>query len=66
MVRLPPNLRERNQWVIKQALDTGVYGLVMPHLNTVEDAAADLELVQGSFRGVMVRSASGGHHERGC
>jgi hypothetical protein len=27
MVRIPPNARERNQWVIKQALDTGVYGL---------------------------------------
>src|SRR5438552_4008714 len=26
MVRIPPNARERNQWVIKQALDTGVYG----------------------------------------
>src|SRR5260370_7766978 len=37
MVRIPPNARERNQWVIKQALDTGVYGLVLPHLNTVED-----------------------------
>src|SRR6516164_7886340 len=40
MVRIPPNARERNQWVIKQALDTGVYGPVLPHLNTVEDAQA--------------------------
>ena len=40
LVRVPPNLRERNQWVIKQALDTGVYGLVLPHLNNVEDAQA--------------------------
>jgi len=40
LVRIPPNLRERNQWVIKQALDTGVYGLVLPHLNTVEEAQA--------------------------
>ena len=40
IVRIPPNARERNQWVIKQALDTGVYGLVLPHLNTVEDAQA--------------------------
>ena len=39
-VRIPPNSRERSQWVIKQALDTGVYGLVLPHLNTVEDAEA--------------------------
>ncbi len=40
LVRVPPNLRERNQWIIKQTLDTGVYGLVLPHLNTVEDAQA--------------------------
>ena len=40
MVRIPPNARERDQWVIKQALDTGVYGLVLPHLSTVEDAQA--------------------------
>ena len=25
MVRIPPNARERNQWVIKLALDSGVY-----------------------------------------
>ncbi len=40
MVRIPPNTRERNQWVIKQTLDTGVYGLVLPHLNNAEDAMA--------------------------
>ena len=40
MVRIPPNTREHNQWVVKQTLDTGVYGLVLPHLNTVEDAQA--------------------------
>jgi 4-hydroxy-2-oxoheptanedioate aldolase len=40
LVRIPPNARERNQWIIKQTLDTGVYGLVLPHLNTVEDAQA--------------------------
>src|SRR5260370_33058894 len=40
MVRIPPNARERNQWVIKQALDTGVYGLVLPHLSTLADPPA--------------------------
>ena len=40
MVRIPPNGRDRDQWVIKQTLDTGVYGLVLPHLNAVEDAQA--------------------------
>ena len=41
-VRISPNAREAgdNQWVIKQTLDTGVFGLVLPHLNTVEDAKA--------------------------
>ena len=40
LVRIPPNSRENSQWIIKQALDTGVYGLVLPHLDTVEDAHA--------------------------
>lgn len=40
LVRIPPNAREMNQWVIKQALDTGVYGLVVPHVATVEQAQA--------------------------
>ena len=40
LVRIPPNARERNQWIIKQALDTGVFGLVMPHMDTVEQAQA--------------------------
>jgi len=39
-VRVPPNARELNQWVIKQTLDTGVYGLILPHLDTVEQARA--------------------------
>jgi len=39
-VRVPPNARELNQWVLKQTLDTGVYGLILPHLDTVEQARA--------------------------
>jgi 2-keto-3-deoxy-L-rhamnonate aldolase RhmA len=38
-----PNAREvrGQQWVIKHTLETGgVYGLVLPHLHTVEDAQA--------------------------
>ncbi len=31
LVRIPPNSRERYRWIIKQALDAGVYGLVLPH-----------------------------------
>ena len=37
-VRIPPNSREKNEWVIKQCLDLGIYGIVAPHLNSVEDA----------------------------
>jgi 4-hydroxy-2-oxoheptanedioate aldolase len=38
IVRIPPNGGEFNQWVAKQVLDIGVYGVVWPHVSTVEDA----------------------------
>ena len=37
-VRIPPNGGEMNQWIAKQALDIGVYGIVWPHVSTVEEA----------------------------
>jgi len=37
-VRIPPNGGELNQWIAKQVLDSGVYGVVWPHVSTVEDA----------------------------
>jgi 4-hydroxy-2-oxoheptanedioate aldolase len=37
-VRIPPNGGEMNQWIAKQVLDSGVYGVVWPHVSTVEDA----------------------------
>jgi 4-hydroxy-2-oxoheptanedioate aldolase len=37
-VRIPPNGGELNQWVAKQVLDSGVYGVVWPHVSTVEEA----------------------------
>jgi 4-hydroxy-2-oxoheptanedioate aldolase len=37
-VRIPPNGDERNQWLAKQALDRGAYGIVWPHIGTVEQA----------------------------
>jgi 4-hydroxy-2-oxoheptanedioate aldolase len=40
LVRIPPYTRERNEWVIKQTLDAGAYGLVLPHLDSVEGAEA--------------------------
>ncbi len=38
MVRVPVNGRENNEWIIKQVLDCGVYGIITPMINTVEDA----------------------------
>lgn len=38
IVRIPPNGAEKNQWFAKQALDLGVYGVVWPHISTVEEA----------------------------
>src|ERR1700756_4373538 len=37
-VRIPPNGDEKNQWLAKQALDLGAYGIVWPHISTVEQA----------------------------
>jgi 4-hydroxy-2-oxoheptanedioate aldolase len=37
-VRIPPNGGELNQWVAKQVLDSGVYGVIWPHVSTVDDA----------------------------
>jgi 4-hydroxy-2-oxoheptanedioate aldolase len=36
--RIPPPGRETTQWIIKQALDLGVYGFVAPQLDTPEEA----------------------------
>jgi len=38
MVRIPPNGGEMSQWIAKQVLDIGVYGIVWPHVSTVEEA----------------------------
>ena len=37
IVRIPPNQGQTN-WVAKQVLDIGVYGIIWPHVDTVEDA----------------------------
>ena len=39
-VRITPNARELNQWVIKHTLDLGPYGIVIPVLDSVEAAEA--------------------------
>src|SRR2546422_8745944 len=38
MVRIPPNGGEMNQWIAKQVLDIGVFGIIFPHESTVEEA----------------------------
>jgi 4-hydroxy-2-oxoheptanedioate aldolase len=38
MVRIPVNGAEMNQFIAKQVLDIGVYGIVFPHITTVEQA----------------------------
>lgn len=38
MVRVPANGREMNQSYAKQALDRGAYGIIWPHVATVEQA----------------------------
>src|SRR5262245_57860936 len=38
MVRIPVNGVEKGQWHAKQALDLGCYGVVFPHISTVEEA----------------------------
>lgn len=38
LVRIPPSGSELNLWYAKQALDLGFYGVVWPHISTVEEA----------------------------
>lgn len=40
LVRTPANAREHDEWMIKQTLDAGAYGIVLPHLDSVESALA--------------------------
>lgn len=38
MVRIPPNGGEMNQWIVKQVLDIGVFGIIFPHVGSVAEA----------------------------
>jgi 4-hydroxy-2-oxoheptanedioate aldolase len=38
LVRIPPNGAEKAQFHAKQALDLGAYGIVWPHISTVDEA----------------------------
>jgi len=37
IVRIPPNQGDSN-WIAKQVLDIGVYGIIWPHIDTVDEA----------------------------
>lgn len=37
-IRVPVNGSEKNEWMAKQALDIGAYGIVWPRVSTVEEA----------------------------
>jgi 4-hydroxy-2-oxoheptanedioate aldolase len=39
LARIPPNGGELSQWFAKQVLDVGVYGVIWPHVSTVQQAA---------------------------
>jgi 4-hydroxy-2-oxoheptanedioate aldolase len=38
MVRIPANGADMNQWIPKQVLDIGVFGIVFPHVSTADQA----------------------------
>jgi 4-hydroxy-2-oxoheptanedioate aldolase len=40
LARIPSNGSERNQWVVKQVLDLGAYGLMAPHIANPQDGRA--------------------------
>lgn len=40
IVRVPANGAEMNQFLAKQALDLGAFGIVWPHVSTIEQAAS--------------------------
>ncbi len=37
-VRIPPNGIEKVSWIAKQVLDIGIYGIIWPHVSTVDEA----------------------------
>ena len=58
-VRLPPNASEMPDWMIKQTLDSGVYGLVLPKLETVEQAEAIVSAARYPAQRAWVRGDGG-------
>jgi len=63
-VRIPINGRENNEWIVKQVLDCGVYGIIFPMINTVEDAEHALQAaryIQGKGAGDVEPVGRRGH-----
>jgi len=57
LARVPVNGAEMAQWQAKQALDLGCYGIVFPHISTVEEAANAV----GACRYPRLKSAADYH-----
>jgi 4-hydroxy-2-oxoheptanedioate aldolase len=53
-VRIPIHGRENNEWVVKQVLDCGVYGIVFPMINTPDEAEHTIQ----SLRYIQARDAA--------
>jgi len=53
-VRVPVHGRENNEWIIKQVLDCGVYGIVFPMINTPDDAEHAIQ----SMRYIQAKGAA--------
>lgn len=50
LVRLPANGREHVEYMIKQVLDLGAFGVVVPHVNNREDALAAVRAMRYAER----------------
>lgn len=61
LVRIPANASERNQWIIKQVLDYGAFGIVQPRVQT----AADVESLVRYSRYPQGLGHEGPERERG-
>jgi 4-hydroxy-2-oxoheptanedioate aldolase len=40
IVRVPANGPERTEWIVKQVLDYGAFGIVLPHVQSADDVRA--------------------------
>lgn len=63
LVRIPSNGREMNQWMAKQVLDAGAFGVIWPHIETVEQARNAVSACR--YPRGAVRGGDGGRGERG-